>query len=220
MKAYREEEFLMLSGLQHYIFCKRQWALIHLEQQWNENYLTTDGNIMHEKAHDGSSFEKRKNILISRGMPICSYELGISGICDVVEFHKDDQGITLYGQNNKYKVYPVEYKRGTIKESDADVLQVVAQALCLEEMLYCEIDEGYLYYGEMRRRVSIVIDDEKKKRAREMIEEMHRLYQSKHTPKVKATKACKACSLVGICMPQITNQKSARKYIEKALKET
>lgn len=220
MKVDREEEFLMLSGLQHYIFCKRQWALIHLEQQWNENYLTTDGNIMHEKAHDGSSFEKRNNMIISRGMPICSYELGISGVCDVVEFHKNNQGITLYGHKGQYKVYPVEYKRGTIKESDADVLQVVAQALCLEEMLCCEIDEGYLYYGEMRRRVKIIIDDEKKKKTKEMIREMHRLYQAKHTPKVKATRVCKSCSLVEVCIPQVTHQKSARKYIEKVLKET
>ncbi|MGL5676787.1 MAG: CRISPR-associated protein Cas4 [Cellulosilyticaceae bacterium] len=219
MKEYNEEEFLMLSGLQHYVFCKRQWALIHLEQQWNENYLTTDGNILHEKAHDGTSFEKRKNILISRGMPVCSYELGISGICDIVEFHKDKEGISLHGQKDKYKVYPVEYKRGTVKETDADSLQVVAQALCLEEMLCCEITKGYLYYGEMRRRVEVAISNEQKDKAKELIQEMHRLYQSRYTPKVKATKACKACSLVGLCMPKVTSQKSVKKYIEKVLEE-
>lgn len=89
MKEYREDEFLMLSGIQHFSFCRRQWALIHIEQQWKENYFTIDGNIMHENAHDGTFQEKRGNVLITRGMPVFSRTLGVSGVCDVVEFQKE-----------------------------------------------------------------------------------------------------------------------------------
>lgn len=219
MKEYSEDEFLMLSGLQHYVFCKRQWALIHIEQQWAENFLTTDGNILHDKAHDGASFEKRKDVLISRGMPIHSYELGISGTCDIVEFRKSLDGISIFGREEKYKIYPVEYKRGASKEDDSDRLQVVAQALCLEEMFCCTIEKGYLYYGEMKRRVEVEIDESIRSNAKELIDEMHSLFKKKHTPKVKVSKACKACSLESICLPKITSQKSATTYINRMLEE-
>lgn len=219
MKEYKEDEFLMLSGLQHYVFCKRQWALIHIEQQWAENYLTTDGNILHEKAHDGASFEKRKDTIISRGMPVRSYELGISGTCDIVEFQKSNQGVSIYGRDERYKIYPVEYKRGTTKEDESDIVQVVAQALCLEEMFCCNIEKGYLYYGEMKRRIEVVIDDERRQRVKTLIAEMHDLFSKNHTPKVKVTKACKACSLQNICLPKITYQKKVKEYIDRVLGE-
>ena len=219
MKVYSEEDFLMLSGLQHYAFCKRQWALIHIEQQWKENYLTTDGNIMHEKAHDGNSFEKRKNVIISRGMPIASRQLGISGICDIVEFEEVKKGIQIYGREKQYKVYPVEYKRGKIKESDADLLQVVAQAMCLEEMFGCNIEEGYLYYGELRRRVPVSIDRPLREKVETLTGQMHKLFETKHTPKVKPTKACNACSLKELCMAKVTSKKSAKNYIQEIVGE-
>lgn len=215
--AYSEEEFLMLSGLQHYVFCRRQWALIHIEQQWCENFLTTDGNILHEKAHDGYSFEKRKNILISRGMPVRSYELGISGECDIVEFKESKDGISIHGREGRYELYPVEYKRGTKKQDECDEVQVIAQALCLEEMFCCNIDKGYLYYGEMKRRVEIVINEESKNKVKAILKEMHELYRKKHTPKVKPTKACASCSLKDICLPKITSKKSVKAYIDKFL---
>ena len=109
---YREEDFLQLSGLQHFTFCRRQWALIHIEQQWEENVLTVKGNLFHEKVHDGYSAEKRKNIIISRGMPVHSRTLGISGECDVVEFVRAEEGIALPGREGRYILYPIEYKRG------------------------------------------------------------------------------------------------------------
>ncbi len=82
---YAEEDYLMLSGIQHFAFCKRQWAMIHIEQQWAENHRTTAGEIMHKKAHDESAFEKRGNLLTVRGLRISSRSLGLSGQCDVVE---------------------------------------------------------------------------------------------------------------------------------------
>ena len=145
LSRYKEEDYLMLSGIQHFSFCRRQWALIHIEQQWDENLRTVEGNIFHKKAHDGYSSEKRRDVIISRGMPVFSPALGISGVCDIVEFYRDDKkGISLHGREGRYLVYPVEYKKGQPKEDEADVLQLAAQAMCLEEMLECEIEKGYL----------------------------------------------------------------------------
>ncbi len=115
----------MISSIQHFLFCRRQWALIHLEQQWQENFFTTDGEIFHEKAHQGLSFEKRKQVIVSRGMPVRAQALGIYGVCDIVEFLEHPQGIALAGRSGTYQVQPVEYKRGKPKESLADVYQLV-----------------------------------------------------------------------------------------------
>jgi len=219
MSEYSEEDFLMLSGIQHYMFCKRQWALIHIEQQWNENCLTVQGGLLHERAHDGYSSEKRNDIVISRGMPVCSRVLGVSGICDIVEFQKASDGITLFGREGKYKAYPVEYKRGLPKQDDMDILQLAAQALCLEEMLCCSIDCGYLYYGEIRRRIKVDIGSELKEKVKSTFEEMHNLYKKGYTPKVKPTKSCRACSLYDICMPKLCSGRSARQYIYDSIKE-
>ncbi len=132
---YEENEFLQLSGIQHFAFCRRQWALAYIEMQWQENVRTVEGRLLHEKAHDTTSREKRGDLLISRGMPIHSRTLGISGECDVVEFHREEDGITLQGYEGTYKVVPVEYKKGKPKQGNADILQLTAQAMCLEEML-------------------------------------------------------------------------------------
>lgn len=129
---YTEEDYLMLSGIQHFAFCRRQWAIIHIEQQWAENYRTTAGELMHKKAHGEGVFEKRGDLLTARGLRISSHELGLSGQCDVVEFCRDKNGISLYGYDGKWNPVPVEYKRGEPKENNADELQLCAQAICLE----------------------------------------------------------------------------------------
>lgn len=217
MKDYKEDELLMLSGIQHYEFCKRQWALIHIEQQWLENYFTIDGNFMHKKVHDSSNYEKRKDTIISRGMAIHSFELGISGICDVVEFQKDKNGISIHGREDKYKVIPVEYKRGKPKITDADELQLAAQAMCLEEMFCCDIPKGYLFYGETKRRTEVVITEEMREHLRKITGEMHEMYNRKHTPKGKKTRACSSCSLCDVCLPAITKQEDVSVYIDQML---
>lgn len=219
MKEYNEEDFLMLSGIQHYSFCKRQWALIHIENQWSENIRTIEGNILHEKAHDNSMMERRGNIIISRGMPIVSRTLGVSGECDVVEFHKDKDGVNIIGREGLYKIYPVEYKKGRPKVNDVDIMQLTAQAICLEEMLCCEVEKGYLYYGETRHRETVEINDQYKNKVIELFQEMHKLFDKKHTPNVKRTKACNACSLKDICLPVLLKKKSAKAYISQAVKE-
>lgn len=174
---YQEEDFLQLSGIQHFAFCRRQWSLAYIELQWTENVRTVEGHLLHERAHDGSVKEKRGDLIISRAMPVHSKELGISGECDVVEFHKSEQGISLFGYEGMYTVVPVEYKRGKPKKSEIDILQLTAQAMCLEEMLCCEIPKGYLYYGETRHRIQIDISEEMRQKVREIFQEMHLYYE-------------------------------------------
>lgn len=215
---YCEEDYMMLSGIQHFAFCRRQWALIHIEQQWAENYRTADGRIMHSNAHDGTFREKRGDVIITRAMQISSSALGVSGECDVVEFHKNTDGIQISGLEGRYNVIPVEYKRGQPKENDCDELQLCAQALCLEEMLCCEIPEAYLYYSETNRRHTVVLDKALRDRTILMINEMHQFYDRQHTPKVKRTKACNACSLKDICLPVLNKNRSAAEYIKETLK--
>ena len=150
--AYNEEDFLQLSGLQHFRFCRRQWALIHIEHQWAENYRTIDGAILHENAHDADLQERRGDRFITRGVSVYSAELGVSGQCDVLEYYRGSVGIPLFGKEGLWQPYPVEYKRGRPREDTGDTLQLCAQAMCLESMLCCDIPEGALYYGEIRRR--------------------------------------------------------------------
>lgn len=216
---YSEDEYLMLSGVQHFAFCRRQWALIHIEQQWTENYRTVDGNIMHENVHNENFHEKRGELVITRAMPVSSARLGISGECDAVELRMSENGIGLHGLDGKYTVTPVEYKRGKPKEDDCDAVQLTAQALCLEDMLCCDIPFGYLYYGEIRHRVKVIFDSALRQRTEELISEMHELFRKHYTPKVKRRKCCNACSLKNICLPVICGNKKASEYVEKMLGE-
>lgn len=213
------EDSLLLSGLQHFAFCRRQWALIHVEQLWEENLLTTQGMLMHERAHDGPD-ETRGDLLTVRGLAIRSGELGIHGVCDVVEFHRDEaQGVPLHGRTGRFRVVPVEYKRGRPKEHSADALQLCAQALCLEEMLVCDIPLGYLYYGETRRRTEVLFDQALRDEVRKMVAEMRDCFRRGHTPRVKYSKACGACSLAEVCVPSIRKNTSAKDYMQAAFEE-
>ena len=216
---YSEEEYLPLSGIQHFVFCRRQWALIHIEQQWAENLRTVEGRFLHQKVHDRFSSEKRGDLLISRGMPIHSSSLGFRGECDVVEFHRAPHGISIHGWEGLYTLYPIEYKKGKPKESDADILQVVAQAICLEEMLCCEIPMAYLYYGEIRRRWEVPVTDERREQVCRIAAEMHQFYSRQYTPKTRRTKACQACSLKDLCLPGLMNKKPVRDYIQRRIEE-
>lgn len=217
---YKEEDYLALSGIQHFEFCRRQWALIHIEQQWAENLRTVEGNIFHKNAHEGSFTEKRNHIITTRGMRVFSSSMGISGVCDIVEFHRDDKkGISIFGREGKYCVYPVEYKRGEPKVEDMDILQLVAQSMCLEEMLCCSVEQGFLYYGKTRHRISIEVTDGLREKVRSDFTEMHQYYNRRYTPKVKRKKQCNACSLKEICLPVLCKNISAESYIASRIKE-
>jgi len=218
--AFNDENgYLMLSGLQHFQFCKRQWALIHIEQQWEENARTVEGQHLHQKADQPFIKEKRGDKLIVRAMPIQSTELQLSGICDVVEFIQNPAGVALAGVEGTYKVYPVEYKRGKPKKGDEDIIQLAAQAMCLEEMMLCRVDSGYIFYNEIKHRVEVPIGDMLRDRVRQMAAEMHHYYDKRHTPKVKTGPFCKNCSLQHICVPNLMNKRSVQSYIEGRLSE-
>ena len=219
MTIYHEEDFLQLSGIQHFAFCRRQWALIDLEQQWQENLRTVEGSLLHSRAHDASLRERRGNTLTLRSLAVFSASLGLSGQCDVVEFHISPDGVALQGEDGLWLPYPVEYKRGRPKANQADELQLCAQAICLEEMLCCSIPEGSLYYGETRRRTPVLFSEALRQRVRDCAEEMHQLYQRGHTPKAKPGKACNACSLKELCLPQLARREPVSSYLKRAMEE-
>lgn len=213
------EEFLMLSGIQHFKFCPRQWALIHIEQQWEENIKTIQGNHLHRNADQPFMKEKRGHKLVTRSMHVQSKELRITGICDVVELVKDKDGVFIPKLNDVFRVIPIEYKRGKPKKDNIDILQLTAQAICLEEMLLCEVDKGYIYYNEIRNRKEIEFTDQLRGEVRKTIQQMQELYSKKHTPKVKTGSWCKNCSLQNICLPRLMQKESVSKYIERKINE-
>ena len=214
---YKEEDFLQLSGLQHFKFCRRQWALIHIENQWAENFRTVDGEILHKNAHDKGFRESRGEVLITRGMPVFSASLGVSGECDVLEFHREETGVPLKDREGLWRPYPVEYKRGEPNERSGDALQLCAQAMCLEEMLCCDIPEGALYYGEIRHRTAVAFTPQLREQVRVLLEEMHDLYRRGYTPKVKRSRACNACSLKDLCLPGLMRIRPVAAYIRESL---
>ena len=207
------QEPLLLSGIQHFSFCRRQWALIHIEQQWAENARTVEGMLFHRRAHDDAQFESRGDLLIARGFRIASQRLNVVGVCDVVEFHRDPSGIELFGREGKWSVYPVEYKKGASKANDADRLQLCGQAMCLEEMLACVIPEGSLFYGDARHREQVLFTDELRGQVAAMLAEMRQLFDRGYTPKAKPGKGCNACSLKEICLPRLNKLPKVSAYI-------
>lgn len=218
--VYKDEEYLQLSGLQHFAFCRRQWALIHIENQWAENFRTIDGAIVHQNAHDAGFEESRSDRYITRGVSVYSSQLGVSGQCDVVEYHRGSTGIPLRGKEGLWQPYPVEYKRGSPREDTGDALQLCGQAMCLETMLCCEIPEGALYYGEIRRRAVVPFTGELRSQVRELLAQMHDLYRRGYTPKVKPSRSCGACSLKELCLPKLMKNRSVADYLKAAMEET
>ena len=192
---FDEDRYLALSGIQHFAFCRRQWALIHIEQIWAENLLTVQGSLMHERAHDEAVRERRGSVLTVRGLSVHSRRLGIWGKCDVVEFHVDPKGHPLTGEDGLWRTVPVEYKRGSSKSIDADRLQLCAQAICLEDMFAEDIETGYLFYGKTRSRERVDMTNSLRSEVAKSFSEMHRLYERRYVPRVRPFAACKSCSL-------------------------
>jgi len=220
MTPYPPDEWLPLSGIQHFIFCRRQWALIHIEQQWQENALTAEGRILHRRADDPFFTEKRGNVVITRSVPVSSPELGLTGICDVVEFTAAPEGVQLPGREGYYQPAPIEYKRGRKKHDKSDEAQLCAQAMCLEEMLLVEISHGYVFYAQTRHREPVEFTEELRTLVRKSAEEMHHYSRRGYTPQVKPQKGCRSCSLVDICLPQLQHKpQSASTYIRRQLDE-
>lgn len=209
----------MISGLEHFAFCRRQWALIHVEQLWRENVLTLEGAYMHERVHDAGFTELRGSTLLSRAMPVRSEALRVTGECDMVELHRDDAGVPIRGREGLWRLYPVEYKRGRPGGRGADEMQLCAQAMCLEEMFAADIPEGAVYYGETRHRLRVPLTQELRDQVSASLEEMHRLFDRGYTPRARMTRACASCSLAGLCRPELSKRVSASEYVRRAMEE-
>ena len=217
---YTDDELLSLSGIQHFCFCKRQWALIHVEQQWSENIRTAEGRIIHEQVDDPFFNESRGNVIISRASPLVSYTLGLNGIADVIEYTRSDTGISLPGSEGLWTMKPVEYKRGKPKIDERDEVQLCAQVMCLEEMFGVRIDEADFYYNEIRRRQHLKITDELRSLVSSLADEMHTIFLNGITPGAESGMSCALCSLVDVCMPKLTKKKSSvSNYIGKHIQE-
>lgn len=215
---YTSDELLPLSGLQHFLFCRRQWALIHVERQWQENVLTAEGRILHKRVDDPFFTETRKGVILARAVPVASYQLGLSGVCDVVEFTEATEGVRLPRREGLFQPAPVEYKRGKPKLEASDEAQLCAQAMCLEEMLATAIPTGYLYYGQTRHRISVPLTSALRDLVRKAVQEMHGYFKRGYTPCVKPFKGCRSCSLADVCLPNLPKKViSASKYIEQQI---
>lgn len=213
---YSEDELIPISALQHFVFCERQCALIHVEQAWNENRLTAEGRILHEHVHEADN-ESRGAVYIARGLRLRSLRLGLVGIADVVEFHKtpsNDNAVALPSRRGWWRPFPIEHKRGKPKSDYCDEVQLCAQALCLEEMLGCRIGGGALFYGRIRRRQEVAFTDLLRAETENAACRVHALIDTGKTPSAAYTKKCRQCSLMDICMPGGEKRKqSVRAYL-------
>lgn len=221
MAPFNEDDLLLLSGIQHMAFCPRQWALIHIEQVWAENVLTVEGRHLHECTDDPFGDEIRKDLRIVRAMPIVSWNLGLRGVADVVEFYQKKcqvEGLTcrLSGRSGWWRPIPVEYKRGRPKKDDRDAVQLCAQAMAIEEMMQITIDFGYLFYGQTRKRQKISFGPALRLRTIELADCMHQLFRENVTPKAQKGKHCSQCSLIEQCHPELTlHHRSVKNYLKK-----
>lgn len=205
-----EVDFVALSALQHYLYCPRQCALIHVEQAWAENAATAEGRVAHERVHAAQT-EVRRGVRTVTSMPLRSHALGVAGVADVVELHRDGSG---------WRPYPVEHKRGRPKAHRADEVQLCAQAMALEEMFGVGIEEGALFYGQPRRRSVVRLDAELRHLTAEVAASVHRLLSAGLTPRMAyEARRCDACSLIEICKPKITGvDGSASRYLRDHLR--
>jgi len=195
-----EPDTFPLSALQHYSFCPRQCALIHVERLWAENTRTAEGRVLHERAHDAGT-ESRRDLRIARALPLHSTTLGVHGVADIVEFHRAPDGA--------WRPFPVEYKRGRPKAHSADAIQLCAQAICLEEMLATPVPAGALFYGETHRRLDVVFDDTLRAATRELAAAVRALLATGRTPPPDYSAKCRACSLLSLCRPQAVTHSAA-----------
>jgi CRISPR-associated exonuclease Cas4 len=204
---YQEADLLPLSGIQHLLFCERQWGLIHIEQQWEENRLTAEGRLLHTIA-DSPIVEQRGGVRTVRALPLRSFRLGLSGKADVVEFPLNGDAPV-----------PVEYKRGRAKFTDVDKVQLCAQGLCLEEMLGVRVPQGALFYGLPRRRTLVEFKADLRAATEALARRMHELYAAAITPPPVLLPHCRNCSLAGLCQPSAMTQRgSARTFLRRALR--
>ncbi len=217
MRHYREEELLTISEIQHYCFCPRQWQLITLEQIWHDNHLTALGQILHRRVDQPELSARVGDTITMRRVPLISYTLGLYGLSDAVELTpQQDRNLRPF-RHSKYpgewRAAPVEYKRGKPKYHLADKLQLCAQVIALEEMYQVSISEGYLYYGEMRHRLLVEMEDSLRAECRSVARKMHEAFSRRAPIPSHYTRQCRSCSLLDDCLPRIASHRSAKSYL-------
>ena len=229
---YTEDELLPISALQHLAFCERQWGLIHLEGVWEDNRLTAEGRIMHDRV-DEPETEARGNVRIARGLRLRSLRLGLAGKTDVVEFRRlllaaekaaqessRPEAVYLPGVSGLWRPVIVEYKRGKPKPGRCDEVQLCAQALCLEETLEVFMPSGCFFYGKPRRRYDAVLDEGLRRETEELAARLHELSRTGRTPPAEYSRKCRSCSLVETCLPRVTGgRRDVGRYLAQAVKD-
>lgn len=218
---YSEDDMLMLSGIQHFRFCPRQWALIHIEQQWDDNRFTIEGQILHKHVDDPFYRQKCGDRITLRAVNVASRELGLYGISDAIELLPSPslEGTILHPKYpGRWKPVVVEYKHGKPKRNEVDEVQLAAQTMCLEEMYAIHIPHGVFFYGELRHRVDVDITDGLRDIVRQCAWKMHEIFSTAVTPKAEYGKHCDKCSLKDICMPKmVMDFTSVGTYLNKNL---
>jgi CRISPR-associated exonuclease Cas4 len=230
-EEFSQDDLIPISSVADLIFCERRAALHFLEGTWEENQFTAEGHILHDKTHE-IDCEMRKDVRIVRGLRLRSLKLGLSGVADVVEFHRvaalsstSGSGskalgeVTLPGVKGFWMPFPVEYKRGKLKHEKSYEIQICAQALCLEEMLNARIADGAIFYGKSMRRHNVVFTDGLRKETEDAARRMHSLIELAITPKPIYAKKCNSCSIFEECLPKtIGRRASVRRYIDQTVK--
>lgn len=220
---YADDEMLMLSGIQHFMFCPRQWGLIHLEQQWADNRLTAEGTLLHKNVDNPLYRRKRGDTVTLRSLHIASHTLGLYGITDAVELQPvdaPDDAIRLphYGAQ-WWKPFPVEYKHGRSKPTPCDEVQLAAQAICLEEMHGIHVPHGAIYYDGEKHREVVAISPTLRATTAECARQMHDVFASGRLPAATPERHCRNCSLRDICMPETAGRAAVATYLKRNLYE-
>jgi len=220
LSMFNEDNCIQISGLQHLAFCKRQWALIHIDQEWEENLLTAEGRKLHERVDEGYQ-EFRKGLRQYSGLYVKSLKLGLYGRTDLIEAIKTEDGsinkITMIGLEGSWSLYPVEFKRGKPKSHEADYIQLCAQALCLEEMTGTEIKSGAVFYWQIRKRFEVEFDKRLREQTVSLITLAHAFLEKGLIPPPEYAKHCRSCSLIEVCMPKKLNKSRLISYRQELL---
>lgn len=216
--VFTEEDLLPVSALQHLVFCPRRAALIYIEEAWADNEATAQGTALHDKVHAPPPAESRGEVRIAWGLALRSLRLGLVGKADVVEFHlTEEAGVELLGLAGRWRPFPVEYKRGRLRREEGYLVQLCAQALCLEEMLKVDVPAGAIFYGQPKRRLEVIFDQKLRRQTEEAASQLHQLFRARLTPPAKYEKKCESCSLMDLCLPRAGEAGgSVRKYLSSA----
>lgn len=211
-------DYLLISGIQHFVFCKHQWGLIHIESVWEDNVLTYQGSALHERVDDPEIKESRGNTYYSRGVAVSSDVLKLQGVIDVIEFVKSDDGIYIEEKGGCYFPRIIEYKRGVPKEGQEDKIQLTALAMTFEEMKGITLDYGYIFYFGTRKREKVDFNAELRTKVKELAEEMHAYFDKRLTPPPQKKPSCKSCSMESQCSYRF-GLKDAKEYVREILEE-